>query len=201
MLKTESISMAERETHPAPGREPSPDFADEACLVETARRDGQALAALYRRWVGPVYRYLHQWVGNAADAEDLTSQVFIEMLERLASYQERGNFAAWLFTIARRKAIAQYRRQQHHLLLDEDRNRDVREEDPLEGVERRAALERVAGLIAKLEDEQQELLRLRFAASLTYGEIAILLGRSEASVKMAIHRLLHKLHTEWEKKE
>ena len=83
---------------------------DDAELVESARNDPAALAALYQRYLTPVYRYLYHRVGNSADAEDLASQVFIEALEGLVRYQDRGNFAAWLFTIAYRKAITFYRR-------------------------------------------------------------------------------------------
>jgi RNA polymerase sigma-70 factor (ECF subfamily) len=69
--------------------------------------------------VTPVYRYLYKWLGNAKDAEDLTSQVFIDVLEGLVRYRERGNFAAWLFTIARRKVIAVYRQQRPTRPLEE----------------------------------------------------------------------------------
>ena len=99
--------------------EADPTIDDEASLVEAARRDPAAFSRLYRRYVTPVYRYLYKWVGTSAEAEDLTSQVFTEALEGLAGYRERGNFAAWLFTIARRKAIAAYRRQHPTLPLDE----------------------------------------------------------------------------------
>ena len=61
--------------------------------MEAARRDPAALTSIYRRYVAPVYRYLYKWVGNPANSEDLTSQVFIDVLESLVDYQERGHFA------------------------------------------------------------------------------------------------------------
>ena len=85
---------------------------DDAVLVRAARHDLAAFAALYRRYVTPIYRYLYSRVGNAADAEDLTAQTFVAALEGLPGYRERGNFAAWLFTIAHNKA-ADHHRQQH----------------------------------------------------------------------------------------
>src|SRR5512138_729305 len=92
---------------------------DEAALVEAARRDPVAFSKLYHRYVTPIYRYFYRRLGNAKDAEDLTSQVFIEVLEGLVHYREHGSFAAWLFTIARRKAIAIYRQKRTTLPLEE----------------------------------------------------------------------------------
>ena len=173
---------------------------NEASLVEAARSDPVAFARLYRRYVTPIYRYLYQRLGNAKDAEDLTSQVFMEALESLVHYRERGAFAAWLFTIARRKAIDAYRRRTPSLALEEVEQMPGIGEEPLEQVLQGEQLERMAALFAGLGEEQRELLRLRFTAGLSYAEIGGLLGRSEAAVKMAVFRLLRRMHEKWEVK-
>lgn len=173
---------------------------DEAALVEAARQDPAAFSALYRRYVTPVYRYFHKRLGSAKDAEDLTSQVFMEVLEGLVHYRERGNFAAWLFTIARRKAIVEYRRKRPTLFLDDVENSSGSVEDPLERLIQDEQLHRMAAVVAELNEDQRELLRLRFTAGLAYAEIGALLGRSEAAVKMAIQRLLRHMYEKWEVK-
>lgn len=173
---------------------------DEATLVKAARCDPAAFSALYRRYVTPVYRYLYKWVGSSPEAEDLTSQVFTEVLEGLAHYQERGNFSAWLFTIARRKAIAAYRRQRSDLPLDGAEEIPGANEDLLELVVQGERQERMAALFAILDEDQRELLRLRFTAGLGYAEIGALLGHTEAAVKMAIYRLVHQMYEKWEEK-
>ena len=175
----------------------SPGAQDDASLVRAARRDANAFARLYRRYVMPVYRYLYSRVGDASDAEDLTSQVFAEALEGLPAYREQGHFSAWLFSIARRKAADHFRRERVALPLDEAAHRLGRGGDPLPYVVREETLSRLAALVAGLDDEQQELLRLRFAGDLTYAEIGAILGRSEAAVKMAMHRLLRRLEAQW----
>jgi RNA polymerase sigma-70 factor (ECF subfamily) len=179
---------------------------DEAALVEAARCDPAAFAALYRRYLAPIYRYLVHRLGNVKDAEDLTSQVFVEALEGLARYRDRGRFAAWLFTIARRKAITAYRRRRPILPLDPaDETVDAgtlaatgSAGDLLERVEMSEDRQRMAALFTGLQEDQRELLRLRFTAGLSYHEIGQLLGRSPAAVKMAIYRLVRQMAERWE---
>ena len=173
---------------------------DERPLVCAARSDPAAFAALYQRYVTPVYRYLYKWVGSRAEAEDLTSQVFTEVLEGLMNYRERGKFAAWLFTIARRKAIAAYRRRRREVRLGQIQSVSGSNDDPLDDMLASEQRERMAALFANLRDDQRELLRLRFTARLGYAEIGLVLGRSEAAIKMAIRRLLQRMHDNWEEK-
>ena len=169
----------------------------DAALVEAAHRDPAAFTALYRRYVTPVYRYLYKWVGNPAEAEDLTSQVFIDVLEGLIHYQEQGHFAAWLFTIARRKTIAAHRRRRPNLSLDEIEDMPTLTEEPFECVVKSEQRDRMAAIFARLNEDQRELLRLRFTAGLRYADIGVVLGRSEASVKMAIYRILRQMIEKW----
>jgi RNA polymerase sigma-70 factor, ECF subfamily len=184
----------------ASAEQTSPRASDEpdSELVQAARRNPAAFAALYRRYVTPVYRYLYSRVGNSSDAEDLTAQVFAEVLSGLEGYRERGSFAAWLFTIARHKAADHYRHQRLHLPLRELQDGPAGDQSPLARLIEREEMRHLAGLVAELEEGQQELLRLRFAAGLSYGEMAKVVGRSQAGVKMAVHRLLRRLRAKWE---
>jgi RNA polymerase sigma-70 factor (ECF subfamily) len=175
---------------------------DESALIARARHDPEAFGLLYQRYVDRIYRYLFSHVGEPAEAEDLTAQVFTAAWEGLARYQERGEFSAWLFRIARNKATDYHRNRRVHLSWEAERaltgtsRRDAG--DPSTGLERAEDLARLSGLIDRLEAIQVELLRLRFAAELTHAEIASLLGRSEVAIKMALGRLLRQLQAEWE---
>lgn len=186
------------------------NLKEEAHIVERARRDANAFALLYRRYVQPVYRYLAQRTGDLAEAEDLTSQVFMEALEGLIHYCDRGKFAAWLFTIARRRLIDFYRKKRPSISIDHSRPGDddkfeaeewphlAAESDLLGQVERKETLKRVKELIELLPEDRQEILRLRYAAELSYEEMASVLKRSPASIKMAVHRLLEQLQQSWQ---
>ncbi len=153
---------------------------NEAALIEEARHNPEAFAALYQLYLTPLYRYLYRRSSNAHDAEDLTTQVFIDVLEGLTThrYREGGRFVAWLFTIARRRLIDFYR--QHPCApLD-----DPPSPEPglLAVIEKGQDLQRLACLLSRLDEDQQELLRLRFSAGLSFSEMSILDGRSEAAV-------------------
>ncbi len=172
------------------------DEQDEAEIIRTARDDPEAFSQLYRHYVTPVYRYCLSRIGNVADAEDVTAQVFIAVWESLPRYRHRGTFAAWLFTIARRRISDHFRKKPPHLALDENRDRAS-----MPGLQSHyihtEALQRLNDLVQRLDETQQELLRLRFAAELTYRDIARVLGKSEGAVKMALRRLLKRLEAQW----
>jgi len=173
-------------------------LSDDDTLIENARRDPDAFAALYRRYLPPVYRYLLIRLGNAQDAEDITSKVFTEALEGLINqrFQKGGHFAAWLFTIARRRLIDCYR-QPSAVSLEEPGSSDP---DPFEQIQFSDSKTRLHELISQLDEEKQELMRLRFAGELSFAEIAALEGKSEAAVKMMVYRTIQWLRENWEVK-
>lgn len=165
-------------------------------LAERSRAgDSDAFAELYRRYLTPVYRFIFRRVGgDIAAAEDLTSQVFLEALNSLPGYSERGQFVAWLFTIARRRLADRYRKPEMNSLEDIP-------ESLLgipDGMEQHENMRRLRQLLAALDDEKRELLQLRFSAELSFGDIAAVLGRKEAAVKMMFYRLLDGLRVQWE---
>jgi RNA polymerase sigma-70 factor (ECF subfamily) len=179
--------------------------SDDPALIEKARRDPEAFAVLYRRHLTPVYRYLYSRLGSVHDAEDITTQVFIDALEGLSAnrYRAGGCFSAWLFTIARRRLVDFYR-QRPTLPLDPTRTGadlcEIPSAEPglLVALEKSDDLKHLTHLLAQLDEEKQELLRLRFSAGLSFSEIALLENRSEAAVKMALYRTLDWLREHWE---
>lgn len=169
---------------------------DEAILIKQARCEPDAFAALYQRYLPRVYRYLYLRLGNQHDAEDIASQVFIETLNGLRQnrYKENGCFPAWLFTIVRRRLV-DFQRQTHPTQLIEHPTSDS---DLLDQIQAGENVERLSVLLARLDNEKQELLRLRFAGELSFAEIAILENQSEASVKMTVYRAIQWLREHWE---
>jgi DNA-directed RNA polymerase specialized sigma24 family protein len=83
---------------------------DETKLVRHAITDVDAFAELYRRHLTRVYRYHMAHIGNVKDAEDLTSQTFMAVLEGIRSFRGNGSFAAWIMGIASKKRLMFFRR-------------------------------------------------------------------------------------------
>ena len=169
---------------------------DDANLVKAARNNTEAFSVLYRRYLNRLYRYLLRRVNHVHDAEDLTMQVFNDVLDGLSSrqYHEKGCFAAWLFTIARRR-VADYFRQCPSEPLSECLSIDV---DPTLDIENSELSRYLNTLINRLDARQQELLRLRFSAQLSFSEIALVENSTEAAVKMAFYRTIKLLRSQWE---
>lgn len=170
---------------------------EEKAFIEAARHNRAAFAPLYRRYVTAVYRYFAVRVHHRETAEDLTAQLFTEILAKLPNYQEQGSFAGWIFTIAKRRLIDHYRRHQPELPLEETAV-PPDDADVFGDLISREQQNQLLQLVAELDADQQELLALRFAAGLTFAEIGATMGKSEAACKMAVRRLLNELQTLWE---
>jgi RNA polymerase sigma-70 factor (ECF subfamily) len=169
---------------------------EDSQLVQHARQDARAFDVLYHRYLPRLYRYCLQRVNNVDMAEDISAQVFFEVLNGLmvGKYQENGCFAAWLFTIARRRVVDHYRSPEVEP-LQESHSHDP---EIFRQVEEKDEKKQLAFLMQDLDENHQELLRLRFAAELSFEEIAYLDGRKPAAVKMDIYRTLDQLRVRWE---
>jgi RNA polymerase sigma-70 factor (ECF subfamily) len=178
---------------------PSPIHSvdDEAKLISAAQRDPAEFTVLYDRYFRPIYQYLYSRVGSVPEAEDLTTQTFLAALEALPHYHHRGYFSAWLFTIARNKARDHYRHKPPEPL---DESHPDQAEDPLAQVIHSDQIEQLACLVSSLTEEEQELIRLRCAACLSFAEIGASLGRKEDTVKKTFYRLAAHLQRQLEVK-
>jgi RNA polymerase sigma-70 factor, ECF subfamily len=166
--------------------------------LEAGGQDLAAYTELYRLYVIRIYRFLYSRLEDQTEAEEVTSQVFMAAWEALPRYKEKGSFTSWLFRIARNKLNDHFRRYRPNLPLQEVTEKLSENWDPLASLVQEEYLRQLAQIVQNLPREQYELLSMRFAAGLTYKEMASILGRSEGAVKMAFSRLVKKLKEEWE---
>jgi RNA polymerase sigma-70 factor, ECF subfamily len=168
---------------------------DEGILAEAARADPSAFGELYERYYSRVYRYVYHRMGNAADTEDVTAIVFMKALEGLRSYTHNQNgFAPWLFRIARNAVVDHYRRRRPLANIgDALLEQPDPDGDPTLGLLGQEAGEQLRALVERLSAEQREVVLLRYAADLTYPEIAASLRKTEPAVRMLLHRGLRRL--------
>jgi RNA polymerase sigma-70 factor (ECF subfamily) len=168
---------------------------DELTLVRRAiERDREAFGALYDRHVVRVYRHIYYMLGKPAEAEDLTAQAFLQAWEAIERYQIRGApFVSWLLRIAHNLAVSYLRSRREGAELPETLVDLSRQGNPEEEVQRLAEGERVREAILGLRDEQRQVIMLRFVDDLEYREVAEIVGKSVAAVRVIQHRALNAL--------
>ncbi len=170
---------------------------DEARLIQAARQDPRLFGELYQVYVKQVFRYLYSRTGNVQEAEDLTAQTFLAAFEAFHTFRQNGRFAPWLFTIARNKAFDHFRRRKPIAPLEAGSEMPA-DTELLNGVIQSEHSAELAALIQALPEEERELLRLRYLATMSFGEIGLVLRRREDTVKKTLYRLLARLREQLE---
>src|ERR1044072_967693 len=158
--------------------------------AQRAKRD--AFEELYLIHFDRIYSYLHVSVGNRHDAEDLTTQTFLKMLESIGKFRwQSAPFSAWLFRIAHNLAMDHFRagrRWQPEEEVPEPPGQEElsAEDEAMHSIGRASMLE----LIDELSPEQRQVLTLKFVFNFGNGEVATILGKTEGAVKSLQHRAL-----------
>ena len=170
---------------------------DETKLISAARQDPNKFGKLYLLYAEKVFRYLYSRIGNVQEAEDVTAQTFLAAFEAFDRYRQDGHFAAWLFSIARNKAMDHFRRRKTMAPIEDAEEIPI-VNDPLHEMIRSEQTAILSNLIQALPEDDRELLRLRFLASMSFPEMAQLLHRNEEAVKKTLYRLLARLQSQVE---
>ena len=169
----------------------------EALAMRAQQGDSASFAGLYERFYDKILRYVAFKTGSTSDAEDITEEVFLRMLESIGSFKWKGHpFSSWLFRIA------------HNLVVDYFRKKSRRKTDPLEearsivgassydmdnSLDIKLSVERVHRVMDGLTDLQKEVVSLRFGAGLSVRETARATGKKENAVKASQHAAIKKL--------
>ena len=156
-----------------------------------------AFKEVYSRYIKPLNAYILRRVRNHHDAEDLTAQVFVQVLDRLDPKEANSpKLAAWLFTSAR-NATANFTKRRRTAPIPLDALADQADaSDPGSALLDEEELNRLLAAIADLPEERRQAIILRFVECLPHAEIADALGRSEGSARVLMHRTLAELRRE-----
>ena len=166
----------------------------EAELVAAAQKgDRGAFAMLYEANADRVYRYLLSRMGQQADAEDVTAEVFIRAMNALHTYKPQGvPFVGWLLRIAHNQAVNYFKKQTRRRelpLLDSFNAPD----DPAERAIVSIETNEIRHAMGDLTDLQREVITLRFGAQLSIAETAKAMDRTEQATKFLQHSALKAL--------
>src|SRR2546426_7500146 len=173
-------------------------------LVERAQRgEREALEELYLIHFDRIYSYLHVSVGNRHDAEDLTTQTFLKMLESIGRFRwQSAPFSAWLFRIAHNLSMDHFRARRRWQPEEEVPEPPGSEEpsaelEAMQSIGRQSMME----LIDKLSPEQQQVLTLKFVFNFANADVAKVLDKTEGAIKSLQHRALASLQKQLAQKD
>jgi RNA polymerase sigma-70 factor (ECF subfamily) len=161
-------------------------------LVERAQRgERSAFEELYQIHFDRIYGYLHMSVGNRHDAEDLTNQVFVKMIESIRKFRWRKvPFSAWLFRIAHNLAMDHFRANRRWVVEEDVQPLGVPERSAEDAAMAVLGEAEALSAINQLSAEQRQVLTLKFVFHFSNAEAAEILEKTEGAVKSLQHRAL-----------
>lgn len=160
----------------------------------------EIFAELYDEFMPKVFRYIRYKVNDEMITEDLTSTVFEKALVSFHKYSsEKAAFSTWIFSIARNTLIDYYRtdKARQQASLDEAAEMPSRDPSPQEEVEKKAEYECLRACLSKLSEDDQEIIRLKFAGEFNNRQIAKMLGLSESNVGVRLFRAVKRLRQDF----
>lgn len=182
---------------------------DAALMLRVKQGDTAAFTALVEKYQQSVMNLAHRTLRDAAEAEDLAQNVFVQVFKSAHRYQSSAKFSTWLFTIARNLCLNEIRRRTRHPAesLDaphpgnEDQPQhqfeDKKNFSPPESLLQSELAQKIEDALAELPEHQRTAILLCRQDELSYEEIAEILGCSLSATKSLIHRgretLKHKL--------
>ena len=181
---------------------PQEEVDERTLVLRAIARDQVAFGALYDRHVVRVYRHIYYMVGNPAEAEDLTAQAFLQAWQAIPRYRiQSAPFVSWLLRIAHNLGVSYLRSRKQNTELPETLIDHSRLQNPEPALEQRLNSERVRDAILKLREEHRKVIILRFVEDLEYREVAEILGKSVAAVRVIQHRALNALRKQMKNEE
>jgi RNA polymerase sigma-70 factor, ECF subfamily len=155
----------------------------------------ETIDTIYNRHYLEVYRFLICFSGNQNDAEDLTQEVFIRVLNNWSNINSIENLKTWIFTIAKHVAIDHYRKKRFSSLFTDGFFKQIvsTEKEPKELLEQNEMKRLVHRAISKLKPNYRAVVILRGINEFSIKETSLILQCSESKIKVDYHRALKEL--------
>jgi RNA polymerase sigma-70 factor (ECF subfamily) len=160
------------------------DTSDEALIQSIAGGDAQAMKSLYARHNVRVFRFVVRLVGDAPTAEDIVSEVFLEVWRQAGKFQTRSSVSTWLLAIARNKALSalRSRRPTEELEHAAEAIADPHA-DPEMTMQERQTSELLLGCLQRLSPAHREDIDLVYYHGRSVEEVAAIVGAAPNTVK------------------
>ncbi len=165
-----------------------PQDEDSLLMLEVSRGSDHAFRMLVEKWKNPLINFFYRSVSNAASAEDLAQQTFINLYKARNYYEVRAKFSTYLFKIARNVLINDYRKSMRAPAMCELNDRIDSPADPDRRLEINEIEEVFMRATEALPENQRTAILLYKQQQLSYEEIAQTMNSSVGAVKTWIHR-------------
>lgn len=169
-------------------------FVTDADLVAGLKNnEDSAFREVVARYGDPLYGYIYSITGNHHLSEDILSETYLRMVEKIDTYTFYGApFKAWLYRIAHNLAINAMKRERHTVEIDPTVT-VATSGDPATTIEAQMEIEALRAALGELTEEQQQVVLLRFVAGQTSREVAEAMDKNENAVKQMLFRALRSL--------
>ncbi len=177
---------------------PEGEPSDAALMQQLIDRAPGALEALYDRYSRAVYSLVLRTAQHAANAEEIVQDVFLQLWRNAHRYQpSRGRLEAWLFTLARNRAL-DYVRMKREKQRRREETLDVQPAavvapNPESTIDRERRAKRVRSLMRSLPEVQRRAIELAFFEGMTHSEVSAALQEPLGTVKSWIRNGLLRL--------
>jgi RNA polymerase sigma-70 factor (ECF subfamily) len=167
----------------------------DAELVDRLKaNDDEAYREVVARFGDPLYGYVYSITGDHHLSEDVISETYLRMVEKIDTYTYYGApFKAWLYRIAHNLAINASRRARPTVGVEAIDAAAPPANDPAATIVARAEVEELRAALSELTEEQQQVVVLRFVAGQSTSEVAQALDKSENAIKQMQFRALRSL--------
>ena len=163
---------------------PMPTTSDEVLIGRIAKSDRLAMEELYGRYRVPVYRFVLRMVRNPTIAEDLDSDVFLDVWRQAGTFEGRSAVSTWIFSIARFKALNALQRRPTEELDDETADAiEDQADDPEMALAKKDKAAVLRACLLKLSAEHREIVNLVYYQHKSVEDVAGIVGIPEATVK------------------
>ena len=160
----------------------------------------ESFAGFYTQYLPKVYRYFSYRITDIQTAEDLTSMVFEKALSKFKSYDKRkAGFSPWIFAIARNTLIDHFRssRQSQSVTLEAADDKPSLQISPEDEADRAEEIHLLNSCVARLSDQEKEIISLKFGAEMTNRQISGVLSLTESNVGVILYRAVRKLRDDF----
>ncbi len=168
---------------------------EEEIIKKAQAGEAGAFGDIYDKYLPRIYRFIFVKVSRKEDAEDLSHQVFLSAWQNIQSFQFQGfPFSSWLYKIAWNAVIDHYRTRKPEESIETIAENALSESPNfIKEIDIEIEIKIIRQAILKLEEDQQNVIIMKFVNELSNKEIAGVLGKSEGAIRVIQHRALKQL--------